>query len=255
MKIFKKLIMVMVLLSTITSAYAKDLSDEDVRAIWTPGRYTLINYASQQTAVENETVLKSSFSMAIGKGAVYYFPKKPLWGCVKFGADVRWMDMSFAKYKDPFKQYSDQWGELGTAFDELASLGTYTVQVSALGIGPNIGVAPFSFSGNKRLRPLRLGLYFHYNPTFGAYIASNDGETEVSWGYCNMMDFGARITYRKFHLGVECRWGSGKFKPIDFEKLLDDEEDEPSFNPNENSIAEKITRKFAATRFYVGFSF
>lgn len=259
MRLLKTFALLVTLVAVATTpAKARELEEGDVAYIWNPGRYMLLNYALQQTAVENETVMKSSFSVALSKGTVYYFHKKPLWGCVKIGADIRWFDTSFAKYKNPFKQYSSQWDEMGSVFgdqlEKMSDIGTYTLQVSVLGFGPNVGVAPFSFSSKRGLRPLRIGAYFHYDPTFGAYMASCDGDMEVSYGYCNMMDFGVRLTYRRIHLGVECRWGSGKFKPMDFEKLMGDGEDD-EYYPEEHESPSKITRKFAATRFYIGFTF
>lgn len=225
-----------------------ELEDKNKR-IWKPGRYSIIGYALQQLGSDFEPVSKSQFAFAMGKGAVYYFPKNALWGCVKAGLDMRWFDMSFAKYKKD-KIYSEGWGNLGGDGEETLEgldLGRTTVHIGAFGFGPNVGVAPFSFSGNKHLQPLRFCLYFHYTPTVGLYMMSEDGETELSAGYCNMFDFGGRITYKAINIGIEGKWGNGKFKKFDFE------DDEESLITEGSS--DKIRRKFAATRFYIGFTF
>lgn len=141
--------------------------------------------------------------------------------------------------------YDDE--EMPGFMDNIENLGHYNLQVSALGVGVNVGVAPLSMFDNAA-RHLRACIYFHYLPTFGAVLASEDGETEASYGYCNMFDFGGKITYKAISVGIEGLWGSGKFKALDFD-LSEDSDDGLTGDP------EKITRKFSTTRFYVAFTF
>lgn len=235
--------------------YAQDVNPNDV---WRKNSYTLLGYAKQQTGTDFEAVQNSKFSFFIAKGNTYYWPKsKPWFGMLKLGLDVRWTDISMAKYKT---DKSDGWAdwdeptydydnESGSDFmDKLGNLGCYNVTVGAFGIGPNIGFSPFAGMSNGA-RYLRASIYFHYQPAVTAFILSQDGETEVSWAYTGMMDFGGKIMYRAISIGMEGRWGSGKFKPLDFSGIFGDDED------GDSGSSVKIKRKFAATRFYIAFTF
>jgi len=227
--------------------------------IWKKGRYTMLGYALQDMRTDQSPTLDSKWSFFLAKGTTYYFPKRPLWGLVKIGLDMRWTDISISRH-NAGGITSDNWDPTGTGYgdyddeeedpgfmDNLGNLGRYNLQVSAFGVGVNVGVAPLSMLDNAA-RYLRACVYFHYLPTFGAVLISEDGETEASYGYCNMFDFGGRITYRAISVGIEGRWGSGRFKALGFD-FSGDSDDGLSGDP------EKITRKFSATRFYVAFTF
>ena len=118
-----------------------------------------------------------------------------------------------------------------------------SVTLGAFGVGPNISVAPFAFLNNG-LSCLRASVYFHYQPAMSLYLKSENGDIELAPAFCNMFDFGGMLTYRAISLGVEGRWGKGKFKPIGFNTLSIDDDSE-----------EKVTRKFATTRLYISFAF
>lgn len=230
------------------------LDEMDAKAeskkIWGRGRYTRLGYAIAQNAPEGSPVEKSKWSFFYSKGTSYRFPSKAIAGMVKVGFDVVWFDVMVSKYNSPYNDEDGGWTNPLPSSDNSGefdlNIGRTTLNIGAFGIGPNVSVAPFVHCG-KAARPLRVSAYFHFQPSVGAYIMSEAGETEASFAYCNMFDLGANISYRGIALGVEGRWGSGKFKPIEFGSGDGDNV--------EIGLGDKFTRKFATTRFYIQFAF
>lgn len=223
--------------------------------IWGRGRFLRLGYAIAQTADGINAVDKNSFSFFITKGASYRFPSKPIAGMLKFGIDAVWFDFQFSKYKTAEKELewtheivSPSGEEFGGDFN--LNLGRNALTFG-MGVGPNVAIAPFANSNVKGLRYLRASLYFLYSPTVGMYLCSQDDDVEVSTAFCHLMNFGGNITYRAITLGIEGRWGSGKFKPIDFEKMVND----ATGSDIESQGTNKYTRKFANSRFYIQFAF
>ncbi len=217
--------------------------------IWGKGRYTMIAYAPSASSTENGFKTDASFGLAVAKGNRYFFNKRPFGGMVKVGLDVRWVEISFTKYKKVDYEFTDGWDDdwsygddedVPGFLDGLSDFGRYDVHLSAFGFGPVVSVAPFAHLNNAA-RYLRASLYFHYKPTVGVHLVSEDGEMESSFAYCNMMDFGGKIQYRAVALGLEGSWGSGKYKQIVFD---DEEESLP-----------KVNRKFSSFRIYVALTF
>ena len=243
----KKLILILlVALCASSAAYAQ-------KDIWGKGRYFNIGYSIAQTAPENSYIDKGKFGVSITKGTTYLFPKTPFANMVKVGFDVNWMDISVAKYKatagweNEFldENYDNDYDNDGD-FD--INIGRLSLLVGAFGIGPNVTVAPFA-SFNNQARFLKASLYFHYQPTFGAYMVLDDGDMEASYAYCNMFQFGGKIQWKFIGVGIEGHWGSGKFKQLEF-----DMEDEYNDFFGESSTG-KINRRFANTRIYLSLSF
>ncbi len=218
------------------------------REIWGKGRYTMIAYAPSASSKEDGFKTDASFALAVAKGNQYFFNRKPFGGMVKVGLDMRWFEISFMKYKkieyETTDGWDDNWGwddeDVPGFLDGLSDFGRYDLHVSAFGFGPVVSVAPLSHLNNAA-RYLRATLYFHYKPTFGMHIVSDDGEMETSLAYCNMMDFGGKIQYRAIALGLEGSWGNGKYKQI----VFDDEEE----------ALPKIKRNFSSFRIYLAFTF
>lgn len=236
--------------------YDAQLSEIDnkkrLKSIWGPGRFTKISYNFSSTGDDINPVDKSKFSISLAKGTSYMFPSKPIAGMLKFGVDVTWFDLTYSKYKkrdlgasgwlspDMGNGYDDGYDD----WEEYADLGRMSLNLGMFGIGARASVAPFS-AFNNELRFLRASLYFHYQPTFSAYMVSEDGEEEGSYAYMGMYRFGGCIHYRRIALGVEGYWGKSKFELLDFD--FDDE-----FGDGDNP---KVDRKFASTRLYVQFAF
>ncbi|MCM1153708.1 MAG: hypothetical protein NC328_08685 [Muribaculum sp.] len=238
-----------------TKAYQAQLDADSKKAlqkkIWGKGRYTRLGYAIAQTAAENEPVYDGKYGFFLTKGTTYRIPSKPIAGLLKFGIDVTWFDLQVSKYDNPAYSVEGGWTSeidktVGSYDDEDnedfdLNIGYLGVGVG-MGIGPSVSVAPFALGSSKGLMPLRATLYFHYAPSYMFYIASQDGDVELSTAFCNQFNFGGNISYRWIAVGVEGRWGSGSFKPMEFDEEL-------------GMGSEKYKRKFANTRFYVQFTF
>lgn len=238
---------------------------EKYKEIWRKGRYTEIGYAVAQTGTDFEPVEKGKFGFFLRKGTSFLFPGTPLAGMVKVGFDVNWFDLSVAKYKSSSISGDSNWGNIGgdiytddgyygdddddEFMDKFSNLGRWGIMIGAFGIGPNVTVAPFSMFNNAA-RFLKASIYFRYQPTFGVYLVSEDGELEASYSYCNMFQFGGKIMWKAIGLGIEGHWGSGKFNQLGFEADEDDYGD-----VFETTSSDKITRRFANTRIYLTFSF
>ena len=223
------------------------INAQDYSAIWKRNKYIKVGYVFGETKSEGAALEKGKFGVNVGYGNTFLFPKRPLWNMVKFGFDVNWAEFQYVKYHD-YK--SSNGGNLMPGPDnelgKLGSLGRMSLQFGLLGIGPNATIAPFSNQSNAA-RFLKASVYFHYQPTLGGYMMSQDGNFEVSYAYCNMFQFGGKISWKAIGIGVEGYWGSGKFKPVDVSSFVDDD-----LNDNLGiSGPSKVKRKFASTRLYI----
>lgn len=243
----------------------KELDDKLERVIWGSGRYTRIGYNIAESVDELGPKEKSKFSFSVAKGITYFIPRKPIAGMLKFGIDVKWLDVQITQFK-PDNSTSDWTSDITDAVntgydgdflfgedDSDGGLGNLKLDRMSMtfgmfGVGPYASIAPLAFTGNKYLSPLRVSVYFHYIPTFGIYAYLNDGDFEASYAYVNMMDLGVTLSYRFFGIGVEGHWGSGRFKPLDFQGMVG--EDSPV-----SMGTSRYTRKFASTRLYVQIKF
>lgn len=248
-------------MGTCALAAFAELDATTLNKTWGKGRYTRLGYAWTNTNGNNLTE-DGKFSFFLSKGTTYYFPKAaPIGNILKIGVDATWFDAQVTKYKSTSSSSGSSLvstiaGNLGdTGVDEEtiddvtsavedeigidpSEIGTWSLSL-AMGIGPNVSIAPFALTNITILQPLRLSVYFHYDPTVMLYMKSED-DIEVSTAYVNMMDFGCNLQYRKLALGYEHRWGNGKFKPISF---------------GEDSDDNRYTRDFASNRLYIQFTF
>lgn len=232
----------------------KDFSD-----IWKEKKYLKVSYDIAQTQIEGSSVEDGKWGFGLTTGRTWLFPKAPVANIFKFGFDVNWLDFHIAKYSsansgfnmpEGWNDYEDEDNFLST----LSNMGRMSLNIGIIGLGPNISFAPFSNSWGPQ-KYFKGSLYFHYQPTFGVYMVSEDGDMDAAYAYCNMFQFGGQISWKFIGIGIEGYWGSGKFKPIMAEFggdiLEGDIRDElglPAFN-------NKFTRKFATTRLFVSFNF
>lgn len=226
--------------------------EKNWNSIWGKGKYTMLSYAPTANVKAEGLKEKASFSFAITKGNSYFFPKRPIAGLLKVGFDVRWTDIQVTKYKKRNFVTSDNWNadggntggddDYGDILSKFNNLGVWDLHIGAFGIGPVVSVAPFSMMDNAA-KYLRATLYFHYQPTFGLHLVSDEGDINSSMAYCNIFDFGGKIQYRRVALGVESRWGSGKYSQIAVLNSSDDEDSRP-----------KIKRDFSSFRVYIAFT-
>ncbi len=283
-------------LSSANSRLAELRADSIHESVWRSGRYFNLGYSIASTAGEVYEAEKAKFGIFLNKGTSYLWPrKKPVGGVVKFGLDARWIDLQFAMY-DKFARpvYSSGSGytnnyqgwtsnmqqpssSTSTSDPNYLRFSHMSALVGLCGVGPTITVAPLSFMDNEAAS-LRLNVYFHYQPTFGVNFYSwnlvnaasasaavdaqkwGDGShVEIEIGYINMMDFGFKLQWRIFGLGVEGRWGSGKMNnstldPYGYNNGTSFYGQGVSMNKREDTDG-SYTRKFAETRIYVDFVF
>lgn len=245
----KRLLLLLgIFVCTTSFIFAQDAS------IWKRTRYTRLSYAIGQTKAEGSSLEKGQFGFGIGYGNTYLFPKTPVVGMLKFGFDVNWVDYTIVKYKEETSKNGNfvSGGSSSEGFmDKLGNLGRYSMMIGVLGIGPNVTCAPFSSFSNQA-RFLKASLYFHYQPTVGMYMMSENGDFNASYAYCNMFRFGGQISWKVIGVGIEGFWGSGKFKPLDFGGFIFDDSLREALGME---VGSKYTRKFANTKLYISFNF
>lgn len=232
--------------------------NKDFSGIWKQKKYWKLSYNLAQTQAEGDPVEKAKFGFGVTSGRTWLFPKQPVADMLKFGFDVNFGDLQVAKFGSPYSGFNipkDDNDNEGGFLDKFSNLGRWSLQVGVLGIGPNVSIAPFSRMNNDA-RFLKASIYFHYQPTLGIYLISEDGDVDASLAYCNIFQFGSQISWKFIGIGIEGNWGSGKFKPIMAEFLGDmfelgglREELGMEF------LSGKIKRKFANTRLFISFSF
>lgn len=249
----KCVFIIMAILTLAISANAQD----NPQKIWGKGRYLELGYSWSETAADGDYVDPGKFGFFLRKGTTYLFPRTEGWfgNILKVGFDINWGDVNIVKYDNNKWSgiQSDNWNSIISDYGEEDTvlgidpnkIGKWGIMLGALGVGPNVSVAPFAHMDNGA-RFIRASIYFHYQPTMGMYLVSNDGEAEISYAYCNMFQFGGKIKWKSLGLGIEGHWGSGSFKPIDFDETIEN---------NQLSSGGKYKRKFASTRLYLSFSF
>lgn len=244
-----KKISIALLLSLLLPSFC--VKAQDYSKIWKGGKFINIGYAINETKLEGSPVEKADYGVSLTTGHTYLFPKTPVAGMLKFGFDINWADVNFASYKNQGLGEFIPDDDLPDIANKVMNLGRKSLQLGAFGIGPNVSIAPLTSLGNQASY-LKASLYFHYQPTVGAYLISENGDIEASWAYCNIFQFGGKLSWKFIGLGVEGVWGSGKFKPIGFD-----------FGENDAITGElglggggaKLKRQFANTRIYISFMF
>ncbi|MDE5662461.1 MAG: hypothetical protein K2I37_00285 [Muribaculaceae bacterium] len=278
-------------LASANSRLAQLRADSVHQAVWRTGRYFNVGYSIASTSSDVYNKESSKYGFFLSKGTSYVFPRKtPIGGVLKLGFDVRWFDLQFASYGkfDRTNQYTSYnhnsnsgyqgWvsdmignnvsGDADIDCPRTTEFNHMSMMLGALGVGPTLTVAPLTFMDNQAAS-LRLNLYFHYQPTFGCnlyhtntqYKDYKESDLLAEMGYVNMFDWGFKLQWKTFGLGMECRWGSGKLNNSTFspETLW---WNNTSYNPSEINVngAEdpydgRYTRKFAETRIYLDFVF
>ena len=243
-----------VAMTALTNAYAQTPMDtaDRLEQSWGKGKYLNVGYALSQSGTDFSAVEKSSLAFFISRGRSYLFPAEPVANVVKFGFDVNWVDLSFAKYAsvDPLPGHGGE--------SPIPDLGRMSLQLGLIGVGPNVSVVPFGTS-DSAARYLKASVYFHYQPTVGAYMLADGGEYDLSWAYCNMFRLGGRLKWKFIGIGMEGYWGSGNFRSIDLMSMLPEDAGLDDFSEilgaPASGAAGKMKRRFASTRFYISFRF
>ena len=210
--------------------------EEDARQqkVWKRQKYFNIAYVSQSLKDDQSgEKLKSDFGVSLVRGKTYYLHAKPLWGMVKIGLDWTQVDLNYVKYKDIVID----------TYDGEDKLKTHQFEYS-MHIGPSITVNPVDL--------LLVNIYGRYAPTFSALYSKNSGEHEFGPSFVSYFIIGGAVSYKTISLGLETRFGKGKFKMFSA--------DEEGVRAGGSSLSDAISatsqkKTIHSTRFYVSLRF
>jgi hypothetical protein len=243
----KNFLMIIMLIVSSLAVNAQEQNDtvynaetpRNFKAIWAHSKKALsIGWVSQDFGSETSSVSHSKFGVMFRNERTIPIPSKPIGGVLKFGIDINLPDITVTKYNTDDKNRTEGWSDETDFENPLGDMGMWTLNIG-VGIGPSISVAPLSYTSGYG-RYLIAKIYFHYKLSGSALLLDDGGDIDAEYAFCNMFDFGGKISFRRIAVGVEGHWGSGKFKPI---VSVEDQE------------TEKTKYKFAATRIYLSYCF
>lgn len=198
--------------------------------VWGRGRYTSLGFVLVGNT-DNESLPRefTSFGIFVNQGTAYLFPSGSGFGSfIKVGIDARWFDIELTTYDRTTREltYSSEVvsGSGFTRYPARILMRRMTLTAGTCGIGPVVSIAPFSWSNNG-MSSTKLTAYAHYIPsyTFNFYRGTPadlsgepvKGMSRGPWvteaAYVNMFDFGAKLQWKRFSVGVEGRHGWGHF--------------------------------------------
>lgn len=156
--------------------------------VWKRGKYIYFSYGNQN--LKNSLYkLESDFSVSLTTGKTFYLHRKPIAGFMKFGLDVSFLDMNFAKYPD-------------LPYNTSTSAGSDQIDLNVMQAEIGIGVGP-SLTFNP-VNHLKAALYFHVTPTASG-IYQNE---ELYYNYATFFNAGLTLSYKLISVGVERRWST-----------------------------------------------
>lgn len=168
--------------------------------------------------------MKSNIGFFLESGRTIFLHKKPLWGKLKFGIDLG-ADVNYIKFED----YEDPESDYGDYFEGEALIsGMHQCDVGVL-VGALASVNPVG--------DMRVSAYFRFIPSYSMLVL--DGE--VNGSYVSFFTYGGEISWKAIGIGIEGRFGNGKYSSI----MAESEDME--------SIKEKYTT--SSLRAYITFRF
>ena len=218
-----------------------------INAQWGGKNYINVSWVNQTLEnKDNGLKWKSDFGVSLVKGTTYYLHPNALWGMVKFGIDWTQLDLNYAKLKEQFEinpreQVSNEY--LKELDVEDLNLGKHQLEYS-MHVGPSVTVNPINL--------LKIHAYFRYAPSFSAVICDNEyGDTQFSGAFGNFFVTGAAVAYKFISLGVEYRWGSGKYKTYGYDAsaVTDDLDTDDIITSTKSKMNTSSTRIFVSFRF------
>ena len=166
-------------------------------SVWGRKKFFTIGYVKQSLAPTYGDKLKSDIGFSMTSGRTIYLHKKPLWGKLKFGLDLG-VDINYAKYKD----YGDAENDYGSYYEDEALIsGMHQLDVGAL-IGAVATVNPVS--------DMRVSAFFRFVPSYSMLVLDGD----VNGSYVSFFTYGGEISWKVIGIGVEGRFGKGKYSSI-----------------------------------------
>lgn len=248
-------------------------------AIWAKSKPLIIGIGNQQmTDKTNGLKYKSNLSLSVAFRRTYYLHEKAIKGMMKFGLDVSFFDLAYARYakgkgtslgslmgnvtSGTFQDYDEYFKEadekalaartdgMGNDILKRINIGKHSVTVG-VAVGPSLKIVPFYPLNKRGLDKLKVTLYAHYVPSFSGVIMMAD-DTQFSGGYMGMWRYGINLSYSRIGIGVEHYKGKGKFHNFTSD---DDDEGGDEGGSFINFSHDKIKYTFTGTRFYIGFRF
>ncbi|MEI3154274.1 MAG: hypothetical protein V8S95_03560 [Odoribacter sp.] len=224
-------------INNLSSQLQQQKDAEQNRAIWkNRAKYFNIGYVKSTLSDEEGEELKNDWGASISWGRTYYLHKKPLFGMLKFGLDWSWIDMNYAMYKIEEYGYddSDYDGDY-TDYneDEDSSTNIHHAEIG-MSFGPSLTVNPVGH--------LKINAYFRFTPSFSAVYLD-----EIGTSYATFFNVGAALSYKVISIGVENRWGQGKYKnliPGDYDEITEEELPSPKLKLQTNSLRAYISFRF-----------
>lgn len=191
------------------------------------GRFTNLGFAYTHLNQEGYPKLHSDLGFSLSKGTTYHL-HKPIAGCLRFGIDATWFDLTYENYKVREHYLND--------------IDDFSIHHIDLGlqVGPSVTVNLF--------RRFQAHAYFRYAPTL-ALMYNND---ELQAGFANMFTGGVCVSYGVIGVGIESRFGSSKMNSY-FEN--DDYYDSDSEDWTDAIGSRKVKTKFSGLRAYISFRF
>ncbi len=191
------------------------------------GRFTNISFVYNHLNQDGYAKLHSDQGFAFTKGNTYYL-NRPIAGCLRFGIDAAWIDLSYDNFKVEERLIGSD--KTFNKFD-----------IHHLDIGMQVGLS----ATVNLFKRLQANAYFRYNPGL-AMMYNND---EAQWGFANMFNTGVCVTYARIGLGIEGRFGSSKMKSY-FANTNADGDDWTDMIGSR-----KVATKFSGLRAYISFRF
>ena len=244
------------------------LLDEDYyrNQVWGRGRYTSLGFLLLGNT-DNESLPReyTSFGLYLNKGTAYLFPHGRGFGSfIKVGIDARWVDIEMTVYERTHREltYSSVSAKSGvTRYPAQVLMRRIGLIGGLCGIGPVVSIAPLSWTNNG-MSSIKLTAYAHYMPSYAFNFyrgtpADTDGKSiknmnRGSWvtesAYVHMLDFGARLQWSRFGVGIESRRGTGIF-PDRFYHL------HPATPFRLNNDGSRYRRTFRSTRLTLSLTF
>lgn len=241
-------------------------SERHQSEVWGRGRYTSFGMPMMRTDNGAFPRLYSNWGLFINKGTEFRFPRgKGFGGFIKVGVDVRWFDLEFVRYhsterpltfsSSPSTRFSGGGISVAPSYLKMRNL---SLMAGAFGVGPTVSIAPLAWV-DRGISSLKLTFYLLYQPCYvlNAYKGSPrmtdgsrtdlpGGSTVYEHGFANLVDFGMKLEWSRFSLGVEGRRGSGRIKDRTYRWG-----DADPFYLN-GTLGSRYQRKFAETRIYIG---
>lgn len=193
-------------------------------------KYRNISFATQKMSLgDNDFGDASKFGFGFTTGRSYILHKQPIAGMLRIGIDATWFDITYGNWNNK-------------VMDEKYWM--HKVDIG-MGVGVGVHVNPVSKLG--------VHAYFRYNPTFsGIFQNMLTSELEIDGGYASYFTTGGAVSWGVISLGVEARFGGGKYHALKAPSFGDDDDD---IDIEFDGMLDKVKHKLRGMRAYVSFRF